>query len=101
MHGLASNQIQHALSAPVVGRTRWEAARTDRGHTAAEEQSGGVMWRFIALRLFGAMITSSLLAAGCGSGGGGGPSPPVISTEPAPPTGTTGAAYPAFTFTSM
>ena len=56
------------------------------------------MSRFMAVRLFGAVLVT-VFAAGCGGGGSSGPSQPLISADA--PSGTTGAAYPAFAFTVM
>jgi large repetitive protein len=56
------------------------------------------MSRFMAVRLFGAVLVTGF-AAGCGGGGSSGPSQPLISAEA--PSGTTGVAYPAFAFTVM
>ena len=59
------------------------------------------MPRFIAVRFFGTLL-AGLLAVSCGGGGDSGSSQDVtriVINAAAPPSGTMGVAYPAFTFT--
>lgn len=56
------------------------------------------MSRLIVVRVFGAVLVT-VMVAGCGGGSSSSPPQPVINADA--PSGTTGAAYPAFAFTVL
>jgi Putative Ig domain len=78
-----------------VGTPRWAA-----GDFAPQQKSksGGVTARSQAVGILGTVLAGLLLAS-CGGGGGGGSGSAQLMISDDAPLGTTGVAYPTFTFT--
>src|SRR5215472_17211015 len=75
----------------------------DRGETEHRGESAasleGEMWRFVTVRVFAGALSIALLGS-CGGGSGASGTQTLPITADSPPAGTTGQAYPVYTFTA-